>query len=70
MDAFLQYWHAYAKSHPDQRPGQALFNAAYLYEPTSEYADACRNTHHDPFYMNGRIPDFLNGLSEVLNNAS
>lgn len=47
----------YHAEHPEQRIGQACFNAVHEVEP--EVANLVRGTTLDPFYRDERLPEFL-----------
>lgn len=46
-----------AREHRDLRPGQAYYNALWASQP--ELAEIVRGSEVDPYYHNGRLPDFL-----------
>lgn len=55
-------WHEYAyvywRARPEQREGQAYFNALYIHRP--DIADRLRSGPLDPFYNDDMLPAFFN----------
>lgn len=47
----------YAEAHPEQRRGQAYFNA--IHEVRPDLANAVRGSDRDPFYDDSRINAFI-----------
>jgi hypothetical protein len=67
MDPFDVYavLDAYRRKHPEQRTGQAFFNAAS--ERWPDLADEARGDHDlDPFYDNRKVGAFCTFLMERL----
>ena len=59
--------HVKVQNKPDEwRLGQAYFN--YAYEMWPDEVELLRGTDFDCFYINERIPVFLNKLNELLKN--
>lgn len=52
----------YALDHPEQRNGQAMFNALHEFDP--ELADTIRGTDADPFYDNLKVEAFVGKICE------
>jgi len=60
MTAFAEYVlfaEDYLEQNPEQRKGQAYFNALWFTYP--DLADKVRGSHRDPFYNDDRMPEFL-----------
>lgn len=59
-------WHEYAwvywKAHPEQREGQAYFNALYVHR--SDLANSVRTGQLDPFYDDAKLWSFLRYVAE------
>jgi hypothetical protein len=53
---FFEHFLKYKDAHPEQRYGQALFNA--LYEVAPDLANEIRATARDPFHDQSRVAAF------------
>jgi hypothetical protein len=61
--AYYEYYMQYMKKYPQQRPGQAAFNAACFFSPqTKRLAEAITATSYDPFHNGHQIRNFLEYL--------
>lgn len=61
--AFYEYYCTYLRQYPEQRQGQAAYNAAYHFSPqTRALVDAINGTSLDPFYNDHRLMNFLEYL--------
>jgi hypothetical protein len=56
LNELIAYTARYRREHPEQRIGQAAFNAVCKVEP--EVANLVRATDLDPFYRDERLPAF------------
>lgn len=56
------YMETYRRSHPEQRVGQAYFNALHQHFP--QVADAIRGTDNDPFYRDDRLHAFFYAVGQ------
>lgn len=64
MNEIVTHMVNYNLAHPEQRKGQAYFNALSTAAP--KMAEAVRGTDADPFYDDSRLPDFFLAIAEVL----
>lgn len=63
-DDYLTAAMAYWREHPEQRKGQAFFNA--LATERMDIADKLWSTDDDPFYVDTRLPAFLYKVRRLL----
>lgn len=62
---YMSYAVNYLLEHPEQRRGQAYFNALWLAGET-QLCDETRGTHLDPFNDDNTIPDFLEFVKSAM----
>lgn len=62
FEEFAPYAETYWAAHPNQRKGQAYFNALHRWRP--DIANEIRATPYDPFRNDGRLVDFLVQVQE------
>ena len=53
-----------AKQRQGQRYGQAVANTAFYFWPT--HSRMLDGSLYDPFYRDGRVPEFLERLADIL----
>lgn len=61
-DEWCDYAWVYWKARPEQREGQAYFNALYMVRP--ELANSVRAGYLDPFYRDEKLSEFSSYLLE------
>lgn len=67
---FVNYWGQYMKDNPQQRRGQAAYNAAWFYnDDTRRVADNVDGSLSDPFFRDERLDAFLLQVAEALDRA-
>lgn len=65
LTSFIDEFREYVKNNPQQRFGQALFNAAFQSPDLHNRVEELRATPLDPFYHDDRAEDFLQALFTV-----